>query len=219
MTPASTPEAVQMLVKDDAWLPATWDEYCQCLTAPEYERAKGYYYKGYMRLEMAPLGFDHAEGDITVSYVINLLGTLYGAPLRVLANCTFRKPGRAECQPDLACYVGDRVRVIPFGTGVIDLTVYPMPNVVIEISKSSLLDDLGVKRSLYEALGVEEYWVVDVNRIEVTAYEILDQGSQGMECSQVLPGLSVSVLTEALRRSRETDQSQVGAWLLSQFQP
>lgn len=38
------------------------------------------------------------------------------------------------------------------------------------------------------------------------------------EASQVLPGLRIAVLEEALRRSREVDQSQVGTWLLSQFQ-
>jgi len=218
MTPASSPQKAQTLEQDDIWLPATWDEYGQYLAAPEYEWAKGYYYKGYMRLEMTPLGFDHAEGDSIISYVINLLGTLSSTPLRMLSNCTFRKPGLADCQPDLACYVGDCVRAIPFGTGIVDLTVYPVPNIVIEISKSSLLDDLGVKRSLYEALGVEEYWVVDVKQIEVTAYSIADRGSQMIEHSHLLPGLNVSLLTEALRRSRETDQSQVGAWLLSQFQ-
>ncbi|MCC5649018.1 Uma2 family endonuclease [Nostoc sp. XA013] len=45
------------------------------------------------------------------------------------------------------------------------------PDLVIEIAKTSLLDDLGTKRclatsrfasTLYEELGIAEYWVVDV---------------------------------------------------------
>jgi hypothetical protein len=36
--------------------------------------------------------------------------------------------------------------------------------------------------------------------------------------SQVLPGLAISLLNEAFRRTRQTDQSQVIAWLLSQFE-
>ncbi len=110
--------------------------------------------------------------------------------------------------------MGDRVAAVPFGTGIIDLNIYPAPDLVIEVAKSSLFDDLSVKRFLYESLGVKEYWVVDVEKTEITAYVITDGGSKPINVSQVLPGLAFTVLEEALRRSRETDQSQVGAWLL-----
>ncbi len=51
------------------------------------------------------------------------------------------------------------------------------------------------------------------------AFEILaDGGSRRIYQSQALPGLAISVLEEALVRSREADQSQVGNWLLTQFQ-
>jgi Uma2 family endonuclease len=81
-----------------------------------------------------------------------------------------------------------------------------------------LLDDLGTKRSLYEELGVNEYWVVDVQEAQLLAYSMMNQGSQRIQVSQVLPKLEVAVLEEALQRSRQTNQAEVGAWLLSQFQ-
>jgi hypothetical protein len=34
----------------------------------------------------------------------------------------------------------------------------------------------------------------------------------------VLPGLAIAILTQALQQSRTLDQSQVGAWLMAQFQ-
>jgi Uma2 family endonuclease len=70
---------------------------------------------------------------------------------------------------------------------------------------------------LYEELGVAEYWVVDVQNTQILAYAVAAQGSKRIQVSQELPGLTIAILEEALRRSRETDQSQVGAWLLTQF--
>ena len=87
---------------------------------------------------------------------------------------------------------------------------------VIEIAEISLLDDLGTKRSLYEELGIAEYWVVDVQNSQIIAYAMAEQGSKRIQESQVLPG--IAILEEALRRSREINLSQVRAWLLNQFQ-
>lgn len=100
-----------------------------------------------------------------------------------------------------------------------NLDRYPSTNLVIEIAKSSLLDDVGAKRSLYEELGVAEYWVVDVQNAQVLAYAIADQGSKRIQVSLVLPRLAIAIVEVALRRIREMDQSQVEGWLLTQFQP
>lgn len=89
---------------------------------------------------------------------------------------------------------------------------------MIEIAETSLLDDLGVKRSLYEELGVDEYWVIDVQNTQISAYVMADGSSKPIQESQVLSGLTILILEEALRRSREMSQSEVCAWLLSQFQ-
>ncbi|MCG9893400.1 MAG: hypothetical protein MH252_20295 [Thermosynechococcaceae cyanobacterium MS004] len=51
------------------------------------------------------------------------------------------------------------------------------------------------------------------------AYAMSPEGSHRIEQSQALPDLKIAVLTEALQRSRQSDQSVVGAWLMTQFQP
>ncbi len=55
-----------------------------------------------------------------------------------------------------------------------------------------------------------EYWVVDVQNTQILVYAVTNQGSKRIQVSQELPGLTIAILEEALRRSREIDQSQVG---------
>jgi len=52
----------------DTWLHATWDDYVQAIEDPAYEKAKGYYYNGKMRIEMSPVGNDHSRDHSIVIY-------------------------------------------------------------------------------------------------------------------------------------------------------
>ena len=210
--------SLQVKPRTDSWVLATWDEYINQLNDPIYQQAKGYYYKGHMRIEMSPVSFDHGQDHVIIIFAVNLFVALKQIPATGLDTTTFRKIGVRECQPDVAYYLGENAKTIPSGTGIVNLDQYPSPNLAIEIARSSLLDDLGTKRSLYEELGVNEYWVVDVQEAQLLAYSMTNQGSQRIQVSQVLPGLEVAVLEEALQRSRQTNQAEVGAWLLSQFQ-
>ncbi len=209
---------LQTQLPTDTWIYASWDEYEQTLANLLNEKTKSYYYKGHMRLEMTPVSFDHGQDHVVIIFAVTLFAALKGIPARGLDTTTFRKTGVQDCQPDVAYYLRERSQTIPTGTGIVKLDRYPAPDLVIEIAKTSLLDDLGTKRSLYEDLNVSEYWVVDVQNAQIIAYAIADQGSKRIRESQVLPGLAIAILEEALRRSREMNQSEVGTWLLSQFQ-
>ncbi|HLO85517.1 MAG TPA: Uma2 family endonuclease [Nostocaceae cyanobacterium] len=208
----------QTQLPTDTWIYASWEEYEKIIAELLDKKAKSYYYKGYMRLEMSPVSFDHGQDHIVIIAAIVLFTALKGVPARGLDTTTFRKTGKKDCQPDIAYYFGERANIIPSGTGIVDLNIYPAPDLVIEIAKSSLLDDLGTKRSLYEDLNVREYWVVDVQNTQIIAYSIADQGSKRIQVSQVLPGLAIATLEQALQQSREVNQAQVTKWLLTQFQ-
>jgi len=60
--------------------------------------------------------------------------------------------------------------------------------------------------------------VVDVQNTQVIALRSSLTVVVGITQSQALSGLAISLLEEALRQSRQVDQTQVGAWLLAQFQ-
>ncbi len=202
----------------DTWVVATWDEYIQAIENPAYEKAKGYYYDGRMRIEMSPVGNDHASDHGIVMFAVYLFAGLKGIPLNGKDNCTYRKAGFNEVQPDASFYIGENANVIPWGTTIINLGIYPPPTLAIEVANTSLADDKGEKRLLYEELEVSEYWIVDVQNIQVIAFAIENKGSRRITQSQVLPGLAISLLEEAFRRTRQMTQNQVVAWLLTQFQ-
>ena len=99
-----------------------------------------------------------------------------------------------------------------------DVNVFGPHTLAIEISGSTFKDDLGAKRLLYERLGVAEYWVVNVAEQDVIAFAIADQRSGEVQVSEVLPGLEVSLVEEALRRSQTADDSSLMRWLMDTLQ-
>ena len=211
-----------LVMTNDTWIPATWEDYLRALDDPIHAKSKGYYRQGQMRLEMQQaVGFDHSKDHSVISLVINLYSILNAIPFTELDNCSFRKSGYAEFQPDLAYYVGAKASTIPSNTGVVNLNRYAVPDLVVEVSKSSLLDDRTVKRRLYEEMGIAEYWIAAVETGEVLAYPLSkhrSKSNQILEQSLVFPGLAIATLNDALQKSRTLDQSQVGAWLMAQFQ-
>lgn len=209
---------LQAKVATDTWVNAAWDEYIKVSSDPAYEKAKGYYFNGRMRLEMSPLGLPHSRDHFIVIAAIALFASIRNLNFNGHDNCSYRKTNGVEVQPDASFYIGSNAETVPWEATIIDLDIYPPPDLVIEVAYSSLADDKGEKRLLYEALGVREYWIIDVQNAQIIAFEIQNLGSRRIEQSLVLPGLEIALLEEALRRSRQMNHGKVSAWLLSQWQ-
>ncbi|MDJ0731652.1 MAG: Uma2 family endonuclease [Crocosphaera sp.] len=202
----------------DKWIPITWEDFLQITDDPANEQLKAYYYHHHMRLEMLPVGFDHSLDHSLIIVAINLFCILKNIPLQLADNCSFRKTNLKEFQPDIACYVGENAKIIPQGTNIVNLNQYSPPDLVVEISQTSFLDDIGIKRSLYESFGIKEYWVINVENCQIIAYTLEVEGSYRLQFSQVFSGLNLAILQEALSKSRQEDHSEVGQWLMTQFQ-
>lgn len=205
-------------IDTDTWVTATWDEYIQAIASIAPNFSHSYYQQGKYRIEMVPLGHDHAADNNIISTAVSIFTIVRGIPAKGLLNVSYRKVGTNESQPDMSYYLGDRSQSIPYGTTIVDLDRYPAPDLVIEIASTSLADDTGAKRLLYEDLGVKEYWIVDVESADILAFRMLELGSVRIDRSEVLAGLEISKLVEALTRSRQTNQTEVGRWLMSEFQ-
>jgi Uma2 family endonuclease len=151
---------------------------------------------------MAALGSAHGQDNSIVSTVVVLYAALNNIRIKELTNTSFRKTGIREAQPDLGFYLGDSCCFPPRNNSPVNLDELSPPTLAIEIGATSVADDLGRKRLLYERMGVQEYWVVDVAESEVIAFAVQDEGSRRIYESRVLPGLALALVEEALRKSQ-----------------
>ncbi|MBF2000109.1 MAG: Uma2 family endonuclease [Synechococcales cyanobacterium M58_A2018_015] len=201
----------------DTWIEASWETYLSLANHPDYETGRCYYDEGWMRIEMAPLGPLHGRENSIVSTLVVLFTTLNNIRSAELSNTTFRRSGIQECQPDIAFYLGEAFRLPPLDNAPVNVEEYGAPQLAIEIASTTLSDDLGRKRLLYERLGVQEYWVVDAATAGVFAFEVADGGSRQIRESKVLPGLAIDLVEEALKRSRTQEDGEINRWLLQVF--
>jgi Uma2 family endonuclease len=210
----------------DTWIKATWEEFlavCDRLdnpqeNRPDLEKRRCYYDTGWMRIEAMGIGSAHGQDNSILAAVVTLYGTLRNIPHIAFTNASFRKAGERECQPDLAYYIGSGVQRPPRNNQPVDVNLYGAPTLAIEIASTTLNDDLGQKRLLYERLGVKEYWVVDVQNAIVLAFAVAEGGSRQIQVSQVLPRLAIETVEETLKRSLTADDTEVNRWLMQEFQ-
>jgi Uma2 family endonuclease len=201
----------------DAWVKASWEEFLALADDSTYANGRFYYHQGYLRIEMSPLGSRHGRQNAIISKVVSLFASLKNIQIVEFINTSFRKAGLYEFQPDLAFYLGSGLKVPPETNSAVDLNEYAPPTLVVEIGASSLGDDLGWKRLLYERAGVREYWVNNANTRKVIAFSIDERRSGEIQESQVLPGLTIALVEEALKRSQTQDDGEINRWLLQVF--
>ncbi|MBD2318433.1 Uma2 family endonuclease [Phormidium tenue] len=213
----NTTTAPKAEIVSDRWVKATWDEFLALADDPKLETGRFYYDNHKMRIEMSPVGPIHAHENSIVSNVVRLFATIRNIHIYEYTNCSFRKKGESECQPDIAFYLGADLKLPPRNNAPVDLNKFDLPTLIVEISSTTLQDDLGYKRLLYERLGILEYWVVNAQTSEVFAFTIADGRSGIVERSQVLEGLEITTVQEALKRSQTEDDGAIARWLLQTF--
>ncbi|NCJ06695.1 Uma2 family endonuclease [Synechococcales cyanobacterium C] len=199
----------------ETWVDADWEDFLTFADDPTLVKGRFYYDQNQMRIEMSPLGVAHGRDNTVVSLVINLYATVRNIPILGLINTTFRKFRMQEAQPDIAFYMGADLRFPPHNNTPINLDDWMPPTLVVEIAASSLSDDLDRKQRLYLRMGVREYWVVDVSGGRVFAFSLSASEVTLIHDSQVLPGLAISTVEEALVRSQSEDDGAISRWLLA----
>jgi Uma2 family endonuclease len=208
----------------DIWVRATWDEFLTVSTQSEEDKTRCYYDNGWMRIETMGVGAGHSQDNTLIAQVVSLYGTIKGLSVKGLAvkgftNGSFHREGEQECQPDMAFYLGDDIPnpFPPKTKDPVNVDRHGPPTLVIEIASTSLNDDLGRKRLLYERLGVREYWIIDVFGLAILAFAIENQGSRQIQTSQVLTDLPMSLIATALSRSQTEDDTAISRWFMQEL--
>ena len=94
----------------------------------------------------------------------------------------------------------------------IDLDRRRVTDLVAEVSDTTLASDLDKKKQLYAALGIPEYWVVDVRGLKVLAFRLNEGGRyQQVEGSVALTGLLIALLEQTLMNLGQGVSNSVAA--------
>jgi Uma2 family endonuclease len=182
-----------------------------------YETGYAYYDRGKARIEMTPLGINHAEDTSIIDTLVSIFCTRKGIPLRGLNRCSFRKTNLEDCQPDLAFYLDSLENSPPRSNSPVNLDKYTPPALVVELTSAIPSNELGEKQLLYERMGMQEYWVIDVTNVTPIAFALAEGSSRPIQVSQVLPSLAIEFVQITLERSRLEEKSSTTRWLWSEF--
>jgi Uma2 family endonuclease len=202
-------------VPTDTWFEISWEDFLTFAEDPNLASGRFYYDQGYMRIEMSPLGSAHGQDNTILTTLVVLYASLKNIPIKGLSNTSFRKTKIREAQPDIAFYIGKNLRFPPRNNAPVDIDELEPPTLVVEVAASSLEDDTTRKQKLYQRMGVKEYWVVNVNAGKVIAWLLSATESVPIRVSQVLPGLEMALVEEALKRSQTEDDGSISRWLIA----
>lgn len=212
-SPVSTPPLRQ-------WHVATWEDYVALRDAPTRERMRLFFKRDQLWVDMGGEGINHSGiSDLFVSlfflWAIQRPEQMYNS----CGRCLLEQPKTQACAPDLVLYVGaDYPQWQEGEPRRIDLTRWRVPDLVGEISDTTLATDLDEQKHLNAQLGIAEYWVVDVQGRRVFAFELQDNGQyQVCTRSRALAGLPISLLEDTLKRVSEGTNTRAAAWFAKQI--
>lgn len=184
------------------WQAATWEDYVAACEDPSLEEARVFFYEGYIWVDMGNEGPQHARfNDLFTIIFFVWFTTKVGQTFDSLSGCVIEKPKVGAGTPDKVLYVGgDFIQWQKGEPRRVNLNKSRIPDLVGEIADTTLASDLDEKKRLYAALGIAEYWVVDINGERVLAFRLQENGKyQECEISGALEGLPIALLSETLK--------------------
>jgi len=203
------------------WQPATWEEYLSYRDAPLTDRIRLYFYQNRLLIEMGSEGINHSN----ISDLFTMLLAFWFTQKKpeqifsTFGRCLLEKPTeKIACAPDIVLYLGENYPRWQSGERrYLDLDKWQVPNLVGEISDTTLASDLDEKKHLYSQLGIPEYWVVDVRGLRVIGFILTEGKYQETDQSLALEGLDIPLLEQTLTKLSEGSNGAAASWFAKEI--
>jgi Uma2 family endonuclease len=210
--------ATPSLNTSQQWISATWEEYLSYVENPDLESQRVFFNLGRMWVEMGNEGINHSQVNKLLTMLLFVwFSQKPGVKFQLLGGCVIEKPGQQGAAPDEVLYVGEGYPVWQVGEPRrVNLDRWRVPDLVVEVADTTLAIDLDEKKQLYLALGILEYWVIDVKGPRVLAFRLIDGVYQQVLVSVVLAELPIELIEQTL--SIDEANGNAAMWFSEQVQ-
>lgn len=200
---------------------ATWADYVAVRDNPELDCTNISFYDGWLFVDIGLEGPAHSSfSDLMTAIFFVWSFTNPDVILQSYGRCILELPDTHACEPDLVLYKGENIPRWKVGEPRrIMFNHDRVPDLVGEISDTSLSIDLDEQKRLYASLGIAEYWVIDVKGKQIFAFELTeDRIYKTIAISQVLTGLPIALIEQTLERLETETNTAAANWLMQQLQ-
>ena len=200
---------------------APWSEYLALVEKEdELKEINAFYNEGKLWVNIGNEGINHAIYNDLFTMIFGFWFMKYPEQsFKSMSGCVIAKPNHKGAAPDKILYVGgNSPKETPGESKGIDLDKWRVPDLVGEISDTTLAVDLDEKKQIYADLGIREYWVIDIKGNQVIAF-ILQENGKYKQCEQstVLSGLPIELLEQTLAQLNNSHHSIVATWFSKQI--
>jgi Uma2 family endonuclease len=197
------------------WQSATWEDYLRYRDDPDPKIYRLFFNGNYLFVDMGNEGINHASINSLVTMLFAFWFTRFPEQTASdLGGVLLEKPNTQAASPDRVLYIGEGVpQWKPGESRYINLNQWRVPDLVCEVGDTTLSSDLDEQKKLYAALGVPEYWVIDVRGKRVFAFGLQSDGTYKLFTESVaLKGLPISLLDQTLERLDEGTNISAASW-------
>jgi len=212
--------SIPELTQNNQWQPATWEDYLGYVNNRHLDNINITFDQGSLWINIVNEGINHSNVNDLLSF---LFYVWFSRESGVLANsfsgCVIEKPNQRAASPDKVLYIGENSPKWQEGEPRrINLEQWRVPDLVGEISDTTLAIDLDEKKQLYAALGIPEYWVIDIRGKRAIAFQLQENGKyQEINTSIALNGLPIALLELTLEQLEKTNNFNAAFWFSQQI--
>jgi Uma2 family endonuclease len=209
---------INLPTRISSWRKATWTEYLECVENLD-EQERVFFNLDTIWIDMGNEGINHSRFNELFSLILFVwFSRQTDIKFDLLGGCVMEKPQTQSAAPDKVLYVGgNSPKWKPGEPRRVNLDMWRVPDLVAEISDTTLAIDLDEKKQLYLALGIPEYWVIDVKGKQVLAFRLIEGKYEQCSESVALTGLPIELLEQTLEQM-DNENGNAALWFADRIQ-